>query len=889
MTRTSKLIAGGALAGVLIALLVVPALINGNRYRSSITGAVEQSLGRKLAIDGPLSVALLPVPHLSAKAVRLANIDGASSPDMARLDGLDMRLRLLPLLAGRVEVSSLTLIGPQIQLERLADGRVNWDFHPAPKPVTAASSISAGVSTLPSVPDGGFRLEKVLIENGVVLVHQPGRAPLRFDGIDGAIALDSAQGPFRLSGTALFQDIELAADAQLGKMDGKQPLPVTLSLKLGRGAGDIRVSGSVDAAQSAFKGKLTAKAANLPKLAAAVGISDVALPAGPLAVEASLVGSGRDITADPLTVDLAGSQGSGNASVGLEGIPQVDMTLAFTRLDLDAWRASATKAEARPQPPAAVAASAPIADPVSAPPVASASVPAASSTTVATAPAPAAVPIPAPPPSNFVLPKRVSANLDLSVQAVNLHGGILRQARLNAALSNGEIVLNQASVTLPGDSELNLFGVVGAEAGQPSFDGSFEAGTDDLRGLLDWFAIDVAAVPPDRLHSARLVGKIAATQGVVKIDGTQLRLDGARIDAAADLRLGQRPALGVSFSADTLNLDAYWPSKSQAAPANAPALAVAASPPQPASAAESAPAPAVTAVSALAPASAVASILPAKSTTPSWIQRMDANVKGKVGQLVLHGATAQEVAVDATWLNGALSLRDLSSNDVAGAQVKLSGGLASGPLRLQDLHYDLHSAQPSRLLRLAGIAPSVDMDKFGALSLSGSLTGGVDLLTIDTHSEMAGTSLNVTGKVENLLSAPTVDIGIEASHSSLTQFLRLFVPDYHPTGALGAFAASTRLRGDRAVLQLTDLRLKAGPASVAGDVRLSLQGKPRIDASLSAGEVTIDPFLPGKRSADARPLLRDMIETGLLIPTNGVPMRRPILASTGPEPSAPTA
>jgi uncharacterized protein involved in outer membrane biogenesis len=840
LTRTRKLIAGGALAGVLIALLAVPALINGDRYRSTISAAVEQTLGRKLSIDGPLSMALLPVPHLSAKAVRLANIDGAASSDMARLEGLDMRLRLLPLLAGRVEMSSLTLIAPQIQLEKLADGRVNWDFHPTAKAADTAPGGSAG-APLPTPSDGRLRLDKVMIESGVVLYRQPGRAPLRFDGIDANIALDSAEGPFRLSGTALFQDIELAADAQLGKLGGTQPLPVTLSLKLGRGAGDIRVSGGFDAAHASFKGKLTAKSADLPKLAGAVGISDLSMPSGPLAVEASLAGSGHEITADNLTVSLAGSQGSGNASLGLEGIPQVDMMLAFTKLDLDAWQASASKAEAR-------------------------------------APQPAAPPIPAPPPSSFVLPKRISVNLDLSAQAVALHGGILRQAHLNAALVNGEIVLNQASVTLPGDSELNLFGVVGAEAGQPSFDGSFEAGTDDLRGLLGWFAIDVAAVPADRLHAARLVGKIAATPAGVKVDATQLRLDSTRIDAAADLRLGQpRPALGVSFAVDSFNLDAYWPSIGQNASTSTP----------PAGAAP--PSAAVTAVATLAPAKMVAPILPAKSAGPSWFEGMDANVKGKVGQLVAHGATAQEVVLDATWLNGALRLRELSSNDVAGAQIKLSGGLASGPLRLQQLHYDLHSPHPARLLRLAGITPSFDIEKLGGVSLSGSLDGGVDLLTVDTHSEIAGTSLNITGKIENLLMAPALDFGVEASHSSLTQFVRLFAPDYHPVGALGAFAASTRVRGDLAVLQLTDLRLKAGPATVAGDARLSFGGKPRIDASLSAGEVTIDPFLPGKRSADARPQLRDMIENGLLIPTKGVPMRRAILASTGPEPTPPTA
>ena len=45
---------------------------------------------------------------------------------MVRLKSLEVRIRFLPLLKGNIEVESVTLVEPVIELEVLADGRANW-------------------------------------------------------------------------------------------------------------------------------------------------------------------------------------------------------------------------------------------------------------------------------------------------------------------------------------------------------------------------------------------------------------------------------------------------------------------------------------------------------------------------------------------------------------------------------------------------------------------------------------------------------------------------------------------------------------------------------------------------------------------------------------------
>ena len=100
-------------------------------------------IGRKLVIDGDLQFSVLPAPRLSVRDARLANIEGASTPDMVRLKSLEVRIRFLPLLQGRIEVESVTLVEPVIELEILADGRANWQFA-APRRGRRESGLASG-------------------------------------------------------------------------------------------------------------------------------------------------------------------------------------------------------------------------------------------------------------------------------------------------------------------------------------------------------------------------------------------------------------------------------------------------------------------------------------------------------------------------------------------------------------------------------------------------------------------------------------------------------------------------------------------------------------------------------------------------------------------------
>ena len=98
-----KKIAIGVLGVVVIILLgsfLVPHFINWNEYKAEIAAGVKSATGRDISIGGDLSVRILPTPALTVNDFSIANTDGATNPKMVKLDALQVRVSLLPLLSG---------------------------------------------------------------------------------------------------------------------------------------------------------------------------------------------------------------------------------------------------------------------------------------------------------------------------------------------------------------------------------------------------------------------------------------------------------------------------------------------------------------------------------------------------------------------------------------------------------------------------------------------------------------------------------------------------------------------------------------------------------------------------------------------------------------------
>lgn len=789
---------GALIVLVVLAALVGPRFIDWSRYKDEIATKVQAATGHALAIDGPISFALLPSPRLSAQAVRLANLPGAANPDMARLKALDLQVALVPLLRGRIQVVSLDLIEPQIALERLKDGRVNWQLTPqtvAPLG-RATSSVHAG--------DGAgslarLQLDRLAIRDGTISYRNDGTGGVySLDRISGTFAMASPDGPLRTRGRAILHGLPVSFDGTLERLGSVHP--ASLGLKLAFGGAQLDFIGTLARQDDApvLAGRLKLNGSDLRATSAALGLENAAtLPsflAQNFAIEGDANASAAKLTLSGLDFRLGESEATGALDLQPGTPSRVNIKLAMARVDLDKWLA------------------------MKAPPPEMSSSTSASGNTVALppppTPAPAPTASPAPAVTPLTLPTGFEGSLDATVDVLVYKGRVVRQLRFGAALNKNELALKELSAELPGSSDVTIYGTVQTPGGQPGFKGNVKANSDNLRDLLGWFKLDVGQVPAERLRKLALSAALQVTSSELQLRDIEASLDSSNIEGGANILIQERPAFGASLAVDRLNLDAYLTQDDATAPTAAPQAA-------PDKNAE--------------PVADGPQTRGAAKIGPShWLGDFDANIRARVDELIYRSQAIRGIQLDGAVQAGTVTLHQAQVDDLAGVKGQVSGSLAglSDQPRL-DLAFDLSAPELSTFLRFSGLKSPVAPAQLGAMAFKGHVTGGLDKLALDLDAGLAGGEYKLLG---------TAGLG----RGGLDYDLKVAVKQPQ----LGGIELQANATGNADKLALSDLRGKLGQVSVSGAAEALLGSpRPKITAKLTTSAIDLGALLPSDEGA----------------------------------------
>jgi AsmA protein len=216
------LIVIGAVVGlVIVALLVAPALIPVDTYKSELLAQVEKATGRKARIDGDFSISLFPTVQFTAGKVSLANAKGGKAATMVSLDKLNVQVAVLPLLSGTVVIDSFVLDKPVINLEVDAKGQPNWVFEPAMadgKPAAGAPAAKKDAAKSGDSGDGGIGLSGLqlgdvrLVDGRVSYSDAKAGTGETIDNINMSVSLPSLTSPMAAKGSLVWkkEKIEIA-------------------------------------------------------------------------------------------------------------------------------------------------------------------------------------------------------------------------------------------------------------------------------------------------------------------------------------------------------------------------------------------------------------------------------------------------------------------------------------------------------------------------------------------------------------------------------------------------------------------------------------------------------------------------------------------------------
>jgi len=117
-------IGGIAFAILLLILIVLPFLININRFRPQVESEASAALGRQVTV-GNLSLSLLS-GRVGADNIAIADDPAFSKSPFVTAQSLKVGVELLPLLSSQLHVTYITLEQPQITLLKAANGK--WNF-----------------------------------------------------------------------------------------------------------------------------------------------------------------------------------------------------------------------------------------------------------------------------------------------------------------------------------------------------------------------------------------------------------------------------------------------------------------------------------------------------------------------------------------------------------------------------------------------------------------------------------------------------------------------------------------------------------------------------------------------------------------------------------------
>jgi AsmA protein len=222
---------------VLGALLALPLLLDTPAIQTYASQAASHALGRPVKFNA-LSISALPLPSVKLRGLQVAEDPAFGPGPFITVSEGRMRIRIRPLLQGRVELADLTLEEPRIHVVEDAAGRLNVATLGGGAPPAPAGPPRVGTGRPAAAAAGAVLLSRVRIVKGAIDYQKAGATSAQFtlDAIDVTVTQAVAGEALRVSGSAQAQpgNVKLTiAEA-------------TVSVAPGRPFGDAQLKAAVD-------------------------------------------------------------------------------------------------------------------------------------------------------------------------------------------------------------------------------------------------------------------------------------------------------------------------------------------------------------------------------------------------------------------------------------------------------------------------------------------------------------------------------------------------------------------------------------------------------------------------------------------------------------------
>ena len=195
-----------------ITAIAVPYFISSDVFRKQIEQQVEMTLGRNVKIAGAVHLRLFPLAGATLEDVTIRGFKETASEPLARLKVLRVDLALLPLLRKDIEIQSLVLKYPQINLQINLAGENNWHMGGVKKKGNTASAEDVSASS-------ELVLKSVKIVGGSIRYQNAqARDEWILDKVDVDTSFEGFDAPFEIRGSAEWNGKAFKSTVKLGSL-----------------------------------------------------------------------------------------------------------------------------------------------------------------------------------------------------------------------------------------------------------------------------------------------------------------------------------------------------------------------------------------------------------------------------------------------------------------------------------------------------------------------------------------------------------------------------------------------------------------------------------------------------------------------------------------------
>lgn len=239
-----SIVIGSLIVLVVLAIILVPMFVDVQKYKPEIEKKVTEATGRPFTLGGDLDLSVFPWVGVSLSDLHLGNPPGFKEQDFVSVKSFEVRVKLLPLLSKKIEVSRFIMKNPQIVLIKKKDGTGNWEGlekasreasvktgQEEKKPEESGEEGRTGESFLKGLTVGEF----AITDGRVLWIDQARDEQKEVSDINLRLDDIAPNRPINLNLSAKLDKQPIDLQGKLGPLGTeplKGPIPVDLALKV---------------------------------------------------------------------------------------------------------------------------------------------------------------------------------------------------------------------------------------------------------------------------------------------------------------------------------------------------------------------------------------------------------------------------------------------------------------------------------------------------------------------------------------------------------------------------------------------------------------------------------------------------------------------------------